>query len=116
MFMFRGGDGLLVTVKSSEFKVQFLYEYRSMMSQIDSITKLFQSPFPVRHLEGLQTFAKLLSIVEVFASPIERRAIADDVVMIFEYIAKTGLVSTFLKFAAQIEDTRLQVKGLYFFL
>jgi hypothetical protein len=76
---------------------------------------------PFKQHEGVTYIARLLSIVEVFKTPHERRGVvtfsphitqtlkADDIVQIFEAIVKSPLVSVLLKLAEGTNNPRLQV-------
>lgn len=89
--------------------MKFLYDYRNSISRFNEILKYINSTFPSQQLEALQALSKLLSIVEIFPTPIERRAIAEEVTLIFEYIAQYNLVPLLLKFALQSNEPKIQV-------
>jgi hypothetical protein len=84
--------------------LDFLLEYRQHLQRIDRIIEALRSRNRQDELEACTLFAKLTSIVQVFSTPLERRAVSDDVVAIFEVIVKHNLSSLFVKYLQEAND------------
>lgn len=63
----------LITFFFCTTQLRFLHEYRVTLGNIDNIVHSLTDPF--KQLEAITCIAKLLSIVEVFNTPTERRAV-----------------------------------------
>jgi hypothetical protein len=95
---------------SSDEKLKFLFEYRSTIANIQNVASAFA--FPAKQLEAVICLSKLLSIVEVFRTPIERRSVADDIVRIFEYVVRGSFVPILVKLADSSPTPQIQWEAL----
>jgi Ca2+-binding EF-hand superfamily protein len=105
---------------SSQSKLDFLLEYRQHMMRIDHIVNAIRGGHRSDQLEATTLLAKLLSITQVFATPMERRAVAEDIVAIFEVVVKSNLVSHLIRLLQEGADHPLlqfqALRALSFFL
>jgi hypothetical protein len=90
-------------------------EYRQHLQRIDRVIEALRSRNRNNELEACTLFAKLFSIVQVFPTPLERRAVADDVVAIFEITIKQNLTPLFVRYLQEANDhPLLQVHNCIF--
>lgn len=83
------------------------------MMRIDHIVNAIRGGHRSDQLEATTLLAKLLSITQVFATPMERRAVAEDIVAIFEVVVKSNLVSHLIRLLQEGADhPLLQVSHL----
>jgi len=103
-------DGVMISKWNSEAKLKFLLEYRATMNNIQNVINALTDAF--KQLEALSCISKLLSIVDVFRSPTERRAVAEDIVRIFEVIVRGSLTPILLRFADSTLNPQIQLEAL----
>lgn len=89
----------------SAFKLDFLNKLRTTSQSIPQYAAALKSAVAAgamsvtreaEVLEIVRCFAQCLSVVEVFATPAERRGIADDVVQLFEFFVRLALLTPLL--------------------
>lgn len=89
----------------SAFKLDFLNKLRTTTQSIPNYAAALKQAvaagsMPIAReaeiLEIVRCFAQCLSVVEVFATPAERRGIADDVVQLFELFVRLSLLTPLL--------------------
>jgi hypothetical protein len=78
----------------------------------DRFSDSFSSLFPLEKEEAADIIVRILSIVEVFHSPQERRAVADDVVGVFKMVVDNQLVRPIMLLLSNTTSGSMQYKLL----
>eukprot|EP01125_Pyxidicula_operculata_P010084 TRINITY_DN331_c1_g1_i2.p1 TRINITY_DN331_c1_g1~~TRINITY_DN331_c1_g1_i2.p1 ORF type:complete len:645 (+),score=128.51 TRINITY_DN331_c1_g1_i2:2-1936(+) len=100
------------TITSSADKLKFLIKHREGRKEIPQAIEMIFGENPFNQIEGTKHMARLLSIVEVFATPIERRAVCDDILPVYDVMVKHNLPARFVKFIHQYDKPPLQIEAL----
>jgi len=100
------------SIVSSQDKIDFLVKYRQMVLAIPTAIETINSDNPYLCLEGMTHFCRLLSIVEVFNTPKQRRALVDEIVSLYEKIGQNRLYLRFISFLLCIDKPTLQYQAL----
>jgi len=79
---------------------------------IPDAIQAINSDNPYLCLEGMNHFCRLLSVVEVFDTPKQRRALVDDIVRLFEKIVQNRLYLRFISFLLCVDKPQLQYPAL----
>ena len=74
------------------------------MIRIEHIVNAIRGGHRSDQLEAATLLSKLLSITQVFATPMERRAVAEDIVAIFVVVVKSNLVSHLVRLLQEGAD------------
>jgi len=100
------------TIVSSQDKIDFLLRYRQMELSMPTAIEAISTDNPYLWLEAMTHFCRLLSIVEVFNNPKQRRALVDDIVRLYETIIRHQLYLRFMSFLSCIDKSKLQYQAL----
>lgn len=73
--------------------MDFLSEFADNLMNFDVIISQLKSSF--EQTKACETLAKMLSIVDIFSSNRERTLVADDIVLLFEKIVSSNVISIF---------------------
>lgn len=106
------------TKLSSTAKLEFLKFYRNAMGNIGRAITVVNSDHRFEQMDAVSHLAKLLSIVEVFGTPSERRAVADDIVALFEQLVSAGIVKRLVLLMRDSSQPTLQyhcLRCLFYF-
>lgn len=105
--MVAGGGSAHLT--SSE-KLNFFMEYKKQIQLLPKAIETIFQPSPLEIYAACKHVADLLAIVEIF-TPMERRAIADDIVVLFEKITTSPLnvVSRLVSLTRYMDTPEIQV-------
>lgn len=86
-----GGSAIM----TSTAKLEFLNEFRTNLANFHNIVARIESSFD--ETKNAEVLGKMLSVVEIFSSPRERRLVADDIVILFEKIVRSNIVQFFAR-------------------
>eukprot|EP01122_Echinamoeba_exundans_P009822 TRINITY_DN3538_c0_g1_i1.p1 TRINITY_DN3538_c0_g1~~TRINITY_DN3538_c0_g1_i1.p1 ORF type:complete len:1064 (+),score=289.89 TRINITY_DN3538_c0_g1_i1:121-3312(+) len=96
----------------STAKLEFLKWYRTAMTNIARVIQVINGDHRFEQLDAVSHLAKMLSIVEVFGTPSERRAVADDIVALFEQLVRANMVKRLIQLMSDNSQHSLQYHSL----
>jgi hypothetical protein len=76
-----------------DVQLEFLKWYRSALTNLQPLLNALGQDNRFDHMQATQNLAKMLSIVEVFSTPSERRAVAEDIVSLFEQLYRQNVMT-----------------------
>lgn len=86
-------------VRSSQDKVEFLTNFRVAAARVADMLLVLESANDVDAVaSALGVFVQLFTIQDVFETPLERRAVAPEIVALFEFAVTSSLLASVLKF------------------
>jgi serine/threonine-protein phosphatase 2B regulatory subunit len=100
------GDAL--QERTSEEKVAFLTDYRAAAARIDEMLAALASSDVASVASALSVFVQLFTIQDVFSTPLERRAVAPEIVGLFEMSLTSPLLPLLVKFTEALVPAQIQ--------
>lgn len=105
-------SGASTAAYSSNQKLRYLEECKKMLERFPAFHNALNSDNPLSQLEAMTNVVKLLSIVEVFATPQERRGVAEVIIKIFELFVQTGMTPRIIHILQTSDPQRPQLQEL----
>jgi len=105
------GSRLRSNTSSSQQKLEFLTQFRNTLApNIAQIVEAMRGSDQLNQQQAIVQFSKMLSIVEIFPTPLQRRGVADEVIALFEFIYQNAIHADWVRLLNTTTSPSLQVK------